>query len=137
MILFAFYYFLPDVCRNFIYKKHFESESNNIWSKLKAKIATYFASNELSISYSLQRHFYWYKNVLFAHQCTFEKTLVILAEKDQIVPSKKIKDYLLNHNNQNNNQKIDIIFNKNFGHSDFISSKKIFSKITKFLDQCE
>lgn len=69
-------------------------------------VVKYFASSELYISYYISRHFHWYQIILFvashhhAYSCSVtmpENTKVYLSEKDNIVNSLRVNDYLNRH----------------------------------------
>jgi pimeloyl-ACP methyl ester carboxylesterase len=59
------------------------------------RFVNYFASRELFISHYISRHFQWYHACLWAEDLPgTDQTSVYLSEKDLLVPSLKVADYL-------------------------------------------
>ena len=57
----CFLLFLPDVCQNFVYR-----QPTIMGSSLMQWVVHYFAKRELNIAHTLSRHFWWYRNILWA-----------------------------------------------------------------------
>jgi hypothetical protein len=61
-----------------------------------------YTNVELFASHTVQRHFVWHRNILFAHElqeCGSD-SLVILSGADKIVPSSAVRFHLEKHNQE-------------------------------------
>eukprot|EP00128_Syssomonas_multiformis_P012237 Colp12_sorted_trinity150504_noHs@6319 len=78
----------PDVAHNFVYRK----------PKHKYEYLRYYLlSRELQTSWVLCRNFVWHKMALWPHEIQAERTVVVLAGSDEIVPSSEVREYLRRH----------------------------------------
>ncbi|PRP84928.1 hypothetical protein PROFUN_07582 [Planoprotostelium fungivorum] len=77
---------LPYVAYNFVYRQPKEANEWMLW---------WFASREAGIAWSLSRFFFWSENILWPDQIPCpERSAIILAEKDAIVPASHVWNYL-------------------------------------------
>jgi hypothetical protein len=77
----------PDVAYNFVYR---QPETFVDW------LQWWFASRELYVTWTLNRCFYWYQNILFPRDIPrWCQTSVFIGGQDRIVPGEKVCNYLL------------------------------------------
>eukprot|EP01117_Protostelium_nocturnum_P003357 TRINITY_DN1433_c0_g1_i1.p1 TRINITY_DN1433_c0_g1~~TRINITY_DN1433_c0_g1_i1.p1 ORF type:complete len:521 (+),score=130.91 TRINITY_DN1433_c0_g1_i1:98-1660(+) len=77
---------LPHVAYNFVYRIPRKANEWLIW---------WFACRESGIAWALGRSFYWTQNILWKDQIPLlDRTTIILAERDAIVPSNEVFSYL-------------------------------------------
>jgi len=75
-----------DVAYNFLYKK----PTNATEALMK-----YFVGQELFISYTLSRRFFWQSNILWPEQIVGIPSTVVLSSEDYIVPSHAVRRFLV------------------------------------------
>jgi pimeloyl-ACP methyl ester carboxylesterase len=77
----------PDVVHNFVYKR------TTGWLDV---LIRYFVAQECSIAASINRHFWWYKNLLLGHNVP-QGSHVFLSRRDGIIDAGKVGWYLAEH----------------------------------------
>lgn len=55
---------------------------------------SYFASKDMGVSHTLSRCFFWNENILWKEDLTDRKVTVVLCERDLIVDTKTVREYL-------------------------------------------
>lgn len=118
---------LPDVAFNFLYKS---PKTIIEW------IINFFASNEVTISHTLRRNFFWYRNVLWLEDIPKHVGVIIgVGECDEILHSKAVHEYCLNHQNVMERNNIHVLNWPNFSHGQILFSKdeqlNLFSILTR------
>jgi pimeloyl-ACP methyl ester carboxylesterase len=81
----------PDVAYNFTRREPKRANEHQLY---------YFASMDMGVSHSLSRCFFWSENVLWKHDIGDRPFTVSLAEKDLIVNTQAVGDYLASHNEE-------------------------------------
>lgn len=115
----------PDVMVNFLYAQ----ELNKI---------RMVASSELFTEYYLRRHFAWYNSEFWLEDLKkHQKLLVCLSEQDQIVNAKKVRQELERHESGTKQKKPAIVYWKDVGHGDCISSPSKWRQIKDLMLQQE
>ena len=74
------------VAQSFLYSR---PDSRNF----RGHVEHYFIKSELSIVSYFHRHFYWFANILWAHEL-HAPSAVVLADQDGIVPVREVERYL-------------------------------------------
>jgi pimeloyl-ACP methyl ester carboxylesterase len=105
----------PDVIYNFVYRKPKNVGQLFMW---------YFVCKELGIAYLIGRHFWWFQNVLFAHQLpkSNHHTKVFLSGSDCIINAKFVRKYLDTH-------QIQYHWAPKHKHGDFLLDKSSWKEI--------
>ena len=86
----------PDVAYNFTRRKPKRANEHQLY---------YFASMDMGVSHTLSRCFFWSENVLWKHEIGHRPITVSLAERDLIVDTKAVGNYLASHNEEVATQK--------------------------------
>ncbi|KAG7444645.1 uncharacterized protein BT62DRAFT_951638 [Guyanagaster necrorhizus] len=76
---------LPDITYNFLYRTPKDANEWLLW---------YFASRDADVGRTLARHFFWAENVMWKEDLEGENAAVVLSGEDQIVPTRKVWEYL-------------------------------------------
>jgi hypothetical protein len=87
----------------------------------------YFASKDAGVAHTLSRRFFWSENVLWKEDIANYKTSIFLSERDLLVNTTNIRDYLLDL------KKHDPAFHQNGAERDKIAggldSKKVEDRL--------
>ncbi|CAF1681055.1 unnamed protein product, partial [Adineta ricciae] len=118
----CFALFEPYVVYNFVYRTPY---------KLGHFYLYYFVCREMGISYVVSRHFWWTQNNLYVEQiksCANGKlpTYVLLSERDCIVNSDLVRDYLTDN-------QIEYYWAPKLSHGDFMHDKASWKKICEWI----
>lgn len=100
---------LPYVIYNFVYKY---SDFKDFKGTMLDMVRLFMCSREFNVARALCRGFNWHNLYLWAHQMPVN-TVVMLAGRDRIVPSPKVKKYL-------EAKKIPVVYNEKFGHAQYL-----------------
>jgi len=78
---------LKDTLYNFLYRREREGKISDL------------VGTELYVNYALRRHFWWYRNIMFAEDMERAgvRSLVCLSEKDEIAPAVAVQDHIEQH----------------------------------------
>ena len=106
----------PDVMTNFLY-------ANEI-SKIRM-----VASSELFTEYYLRRHFAWYNSEIWLEDINEKdcKLLVCLAEKDEIINARKVKQEVQRHS------KGKLLFWEGAAHADCVTSPSKWRQVKQHM----
>eukprot|EP00742_Colponemidia_sp_Colp-10_P007524 GILJ01008110.1.p1 GENE.GILJ01008110.1~~GILJ01008110.1.p1 ORF type:complete len:514 (+),score=59.41 GILJ01008110.1:109-1650(+) len=97
------------ICQNFAYRKPVYD-----WMY-------FFVCQELYISHSLFRHFWWFQNVLYVEDLYSIPTTVVLAGNDSITPSVEAREYL-EKRREDGSAPLKVLWYPTFGHAHFTLS---------------
>ena len=75
----------PEVAYNFTYRKPKTANEHQLY---------YFASMDMGVSHALSRGFFWSENIVWREELEELPTTISLAEKDLIVNTRAVRDYL-------------------------------------------
>lgn len=77
--------------------------------------------SELHWNFHVRRNFFWYANVLFLESCGTAPVLVVLSEKDVIVPVAAGKSYVESYADANNDtHKVQLVYLPGCEHGEFL-----------------
>ncbi|KAJ9077826.1 hypothetical protein DSO57_1012864 [Entomophthora muscae] len=102
----------PSLIYNFLYSKPMS---------FTQFMCQFYVSNDMYVSHTLRRHFWWFENNLFPEFLTTFKTKVFLAERDYIIDAPFINDYLKRATDP---AYVDVTQFPNISHGNYLNSQK-------------
>jgi pimeloyl-ACP methyl ester carboxylesterase len=119
-----------DVAYNFLYK----TPTNGAEA-----LMSYFVGQELFISYTLSRRFYWQANILWPEEIMNVPTTVVLSQNDHIVPSKAVKRHLTSWKVSQDAEacgsgcELKVVWLEGIGHAGFLLNRKAQTTVVKII----
>jgi len=123
---------IPQVLMNILYRRS---------SSAFERLLDYLIREELFFYAHARRHFYWFANVLFLEDVPNIPVLVVLSERDDIIPVKRTLAYVegFNRGHRLANAKpgtgpVDLVYFENTVHGGFLASEAHTSTLVHAVD---